>query len=141
MSTDELADSLARSAQLQPAREALAGRTAWVVGGTVRDAHLGRPLDDLDLVVDEDPRGAAMDLARASDGHAFELSEEFGAWRVVAPDRSWQADVTLLRGGSIETDLELRDFGGVYGHNTPLGVSERAGSYPPAGRARSAECA
>jgi putative nucleotidyltransferase with HDIG domain len=51
-----------------------------------------------------------MDLARASDGHAFELSEEFGAWRVVAPDRTWQADVTRLRGGSIEADLALRDF-------------------------------
>jgi poly(A) polymerase len=102
--------SLERSARLALARDALAPRNAWVVGGTIRDALLGRPLDDLDLVVDEDPRGAAMDLARASDGHAFELSEEFGAWRVVAPDRTWQADVTRLRGGSIEADLALRDF-------------------------------
>ena len=51
-----------------------------------------------------------MDLARAVDGHAFELSEEFGAWRVVAADRSWQADLTPLRGGTIEADLALRDF-------------------------------
>jgi poly(A) polymerase len=102
--------SLERSARLALARDALAPRNAWVVGGTIRDALLGRPLEDLDLVVDEDPRGAAMDLARASDGHAFELSEEFGAWRVVAPDRTWQADVTRLRGGSIEADLALRDF-------------------------------
>jgi poly(A) polymerase len=103
-------ESLERSPRLGLARDALAPRRPWVVGGTIRDALLGRPLEDLDLVVQDDPRGAALDLARACDGHAFELSEEFGAWRVVAPDRSWQADVTPLRGVSIETDLALRDF-------------------------------
>jgi putative nucleotidyltransferase with HDIG domain len=40
----------------------------------------------------------------------FALSERFGAWRVIARDRSWQADVTPLRGGAIEADLALRDF-------------------------------
>jgi poly(A) polymerase len=105
-----VAEALERSARGGLARAALAPRSPWVVGGTVRDALLGRPLDELDLVVAEDPRGAAMELARAGDGHAFELSEKFGAWRVVAPDGSWQADVTPLRGDSIEADLALRDF-------------------------------
>ena len=103
-------ESLERSPRLGLARDALAPRRPWVVGGTIRDALLGRPLEDLDLVVEDDPRGAAIELAHACDGHAFELSEEFGAWRVVAPDRSWQADVTPLRGATIETDLALRDF-------------------------------
>jgi poly(A) polymerase len=80
------------------------------VGGTIRDALRGRPIDDVDLVVAEDARGAATDLARVTGGHAFELSEEFGAWRVVVPDRTWQADVTPMRGGTIEADLALRDF-------------------------------
>jgi poly(A) polymerase len=57
-----------------------------------------------------DSREAAKGLARVSAGHAFELSEEFAAWRVVAADRSWQADVTSMRGGSLEADLALRDF-------------------------------
>jgi poly(A) polymerase len=105
-----VAESLERSARLGLAREALGPRSPWVVGGTIRDALLGRPLEDVDLVVAEDPRGAATDLARASGGHAFELSEEFGAWRVVVPDESWQADVTPLRGETIEADLALRDF-------------------------------
>jgi poly(A) polymerase len=105
-----VADALAGSPQLASAREALASRTPWLVGGTVRDALLGRPLVDHDFVVAGDPREAALDLGRASGGHAFELSEEFGAWRVVAPDRSWQADVTAMRGGSIEADLARRDF-------------------------------
>jgi putative nucleotidyltransferase with HDIG domain len=40
----------------------------------------------------------------------FELSEAFGAWRVLAADRSWQADLSPLRGGSLPADLALRDF-------------------------------
>jgi putative nucleotidyltransferase with HDIG domain len=69
-----------------------------------------RPLLDLDLVVAEDARSAARDLAAAVSGHVFSLSDRFGAWRVISPDRSWQADVTPLRDGAIEADLALRDF-------------------------------
>jgi poly(A) polymerase len=102
--------ALERSARLGAARAALGPRTGWVVGGTVRDALLGRPLAELDLVVAEDPGAAARELARASGGHAFELSEKFGAWRVVDRDGALLADITPLRGGSIEADLALRDF-------------------------------
>jgi poly(A) polymerase len=96
--------------QLRLAREALPAEDAWIVGGTVRDALLGRPLEDLDVVVTTGSPRAAKELARVADGHAFELSEEFGAWRVVSRDHSWQADVTAMRGGSIAADLALRDF-------------------------------
>ena len=95
---------------LTAAREALAGQPAWLVGGAVRDRLLDRPTADLDLVLDADVRGAARALARAIRGPAFELSDEFGAWRVLAADRSWQADLSPLRGGSLEADLALRDF-------------------------------
>ena len=44
-------------------------------------------------------------LARAAGGHPFPLSEGFGAWRVVAHDRSWQVDLLPLGGESIEADL------------------------------------
>jgi putative nucleotidyltransferase with HDIG domain len=91
-------------------RAALAGRQAWLVGGAVRDRLLQRPTADLDLVVDGDVGSAARSLARAVRGPAFELSEAFGAWRVMAGDRSWQADLNPLRGGSLEADLALRDF-------------------------------
>jgi poly(A) polymerase len=96
---------------LEVARAALAGRSAWLVGGAVRDRVLGRSLTDLDLVVDGDPEQAARAIARAAGRAAcFALSEDFGAWRVVARDRAWQADVERLRGGSLEADLVLRDF-------------------------------
>ena len=101
------------SAGLQAARAALAEQRAWLVGGAVRDRLLGRacPEPDLDLVVDGDPGAAARAVARAAGGAAcFALSEQFGAWRVVARDRSWQADVQALRGGSLAADLARRDF-------------------------------
>jgi putative nucleotidyltransferase with HDIG domain len=61
-------------------------------------------------VVAGDAREDARLLAGAAGAHVFALSERFGAWRVIARDRSWQADVTPLRGESIEADLSLRDF-------------------------------
>ncbi len=96
---------------LDVVRTALAGTPAWVVGGTVRDELLGRDTADVDIVVDGDPAQAARAVARAGGRAAcFALSEEFGSWRVVARDRSWQVDVEPLRGETIEADLALRDF-------------------------------
>jgi poly(A) polymerase len=91
-------------------REALAGDQAWLVGGAVRDRLLGRHVADVDLVLDGDVRAAARRLARVADGASFPLSEAFGAWRVLAGDRSWRADLTPLRGGTIEADLAERDL-------------------------------
>ncbi len=99
------------SEALDAARRGLAGERAWLVGGAVRDRLLGRPTSDFDVVVDADPARAARAVARAAGGAAsFALSEEFGSWRVVARNRSWQLDVEPLRGGSIEADLAQRDF-------------------------------
>jgi poly(A) polymerase len=92
-------------------RATLAGREAWLVGGTVRDAVLGRATADLDVVVDGDPGETARALARAAGRAAsFALSADFGAWRVVARDGSWQVDLEGMRGDSLHDDLALRDF-------------------------------
>ncbi|HSZ12835.1 MAG TPA: HDIG domain-containing protein [Solirubrobacteraceae bacterium] len=99
------------SAALDAARSALAGTPAWLVGGAVRDELLGRETADVDLALDGDTAQAARAIARAAGRAAsFPLSEEFGSWRVVARDGSWQLDVEPLRGGAIEADLALRDF-------------------------------
>jgi poly(A) polymerase len=92
-------------------RRALQGANGvWIVGGAVRDAALGRSVADLDLAVAADPAAAARAIGKELGEHAFELSAEFGTWRVVARERGWQIDVTALRGGSIEADLGERDF-------------------------------
>jgi putative nucleotidyltransferase with HDIG domain len=101
------------SESLQAVRAALAGRRAWLVGGAVRDRALGHGGEDadVDVVVEGDPAEAARAIALAAPRAAcFALSERFGAWRVVARDRSWQVDVEPIRGETLEQDLALRDF-------------------------------
>jgi poly(A) polymerase len=108
--TTSVASLLERSDVLRLVRETLRSNESWLVGGTVRDLLMGRAIQDVDLVVQEDPEPAARELARVVRGPVFPLSEQFGAWRVLAPDGSWQADVTPLRDGAIEADLAQRDF-------------------------------
>src|SRR5436190_12078764 len=79
----------------------------WLVGGSVRDLLLERPVTDIDLVVEEDPGRIARRLARSLGGSPFPLSERHGAWRVV--DRGHTIDVAACR-GTLEQDLGLRDF-------------------------------
>ena len=86
------------------------GSRAWLVGGAVRDHLLGHATADFDVVVEGDAAAAAKLLGRAAGGHAFELSEAFAAWRVVAHDRSWQVDLLPLLGAEIEADLTKRDL-------------------------------
>ena len=107
----QLAARLADQEPVRIAREALSGEDGvWIVGGAVRDAALERPVTDIDLAVSGDPAAAAKRIANGAGGFAFELSAEFGSWRAAARDRSWQVDVTALRGENIAADLDLRDF-------------------------------
>ncbi len=112
MSAEARFEGLSRAPAVAVAREALAGADehAWIVGGAVRDAIAGREIVDLDLAVAGGAGVAARRIADACGGAVFELSAEFGTWRALAPDRSWHADVSTLRGETIEADLAQRDF-------------------------------
>ena len=81
------------------------GPGAWLVGGSVRDLLLGRPVTDVDLVVEATRRGRPR--AGASAGRRpFPLSERHGAWRVVHEgSRS-----TCRRPGQRPEDMGQRDF-------------------------------
>ena len=93
------------------ARDALSGSSAWVVGGALRDAALGREVIDVDLAVQEGAEeSSARAIAAAAGGFAFSLSERFATWRVSSRESDWQLDLAPLRGGSIEADLGTRDF-------------------------------
>jgi len=107
-----LADSLAGAEEIRMVREALADLPgdAWLVGGVVRDALLGRPLGDVDVVVEGDPQRAARAVARVVEGPAFALAERFGAWRAIDRSRRFSCDVSRLQGDTIEEDLWGRDF-------------------------------
>jgi poly(A) polymerase len=101
-------EELQAEPRVHAVREAIGD--GWIVGGTVRDALLDRPLRDLDLAVPGDPEAAARALGRALGGPAFQLSEQFGAWRVVLREDGFTCDVSPLQGDTIETDLARRDF-------------------------------
>jgi poly(A) polymerase len=88
----------------------LAGIDAWVVGGTVRDELLGRPIRDVDVAVAGDPEPPARAVAAAVRGPVFPLSEAFGAWRVIERSTARVYDFSPLQGETIEEDLGRRDF-------------------------------
>lgn len=110
--------ALAASEPVRVAREAIAEEQAWLVGGAVRDALLGREIADVDLAVAPGKeRELAQRISAAGGGHAFVFSHQWRTWRVVPPGGGWQVDLTPLHGPegggeqvSIEDDLRGRDF-------------------------------
>jgi putative nucleotidyltransferase with HDIG domain len=96
---------------------------AWIVGGALRDELLGRPVRDVDVAVAGDPAQAAREMAASVRGPVFQLSEAFGAWRVIdrKDDTVW--DFSPLQGATIEEDLARRDFT-VNAMARPLGGGE-----------------
>ena len=83
---------------------------SWIVGGAVRDELLGREVTDIDIAVEGDPEQAARALAAERGGPVFQLSEAFGAWRVVDRREGRVYDFAPLQGETIEQDLAKRDF-------------------------------
>ncbi|HEU5194530.1 MAG TPA: HDIG domain-containing protein [Methylomirabilota bacterium] len=104
-----LAQLPSASVALLRAAHAAAPETALVVvGGTVRDALLGRADADVDLAV---PHGALVITERIAawlGATAVVLDAERGAGRVAA--RGVRLDVSDFRAPSLEADLRARDF-------------------------------
>jgi len=96
---------------------------AWIVGGTVRDAVLGRRVSDVDLVVRGDAESAARTVRARAGSAVFPLSEAFGAWRAISRQSDWVCDVSPIHGETIEEDLARRDFS-VNAMAVPLGGGE-----------------
>jgi putative nucleotidyltransferase with HDIG domain len=109
--TEEISARVGSAASVELARKAFSDEAeAWVVGGAVRAAAMGREIEDLDIAIAAGEGAAARSLADELGGHAFPLSEGFGTWRVVDKGHCPVADVTRLRGESIDADLANRDF-------------------------------
>ena len=83
---------------------------SWIVGGALRDELLGREVTDIDIAVEGEPEQAARELAAELRGPVFQLSEAFGAWRVVDRGEGRIYDFAPLQGETIEDDLAKRDF-------------------------------
>jgi poly(A) polymerase len=87
---------------------------AYLVGGLVRDALLGRETADIDIAVVADALKIAPEVADTIGGRCVLLDEENGVARVVLAEetgagRQYNVDISTIA-GSIEDDLARRDF-------------------------------
>lgn len=85
------------------------GVEAYVTGGFLRDALLGRDSHDVDISIAGDPLVLGRELADAHGGHYFPLAEEQHVARVLLPQRNVHIDLMPLR-AEIEADLRQRDY-------------------------------
>ncbi len=93
---------------VQVVRE-VCGLSACVVGGSVRDALLGRRRADIDVVVAGRGRHLAQQLAAALDARPIDLGgERFASYRLVG--KSATVDLWDREEQSLEEDLRRRDF-------------------------------
>ena len=110
---------------------AVRGVSVFVVGGTLRDAMLGRPIVDVDLAVEGDAVSAGREIASEMNGRQVVLDDARDICRVHVPsDEHWQIDLAGASDG-IVAHLLSRDFT-VDAMAVPLAdVSPQGGSPDP----------
>lgn len=82
---------------------------AWLVGGTLRDLLLNRPVVDIDIAVDGDPTPIAQAWSHEVGGRWFWLDPDRMQSRVLLPNQL-SVDFTPLRAPTIAEDQALRDY-------------------------------
>jgi poly(A) polymerase len=109
---DKLSDVLTQCPHFALLRTMCKDSEAYIVGGAVRDALLGRPISDLDLITPLDPTSLAKTFARQINGHWFWLDEERRQSRVVVinNDTPLYYDFAQFRAPDLIGDLLDRDF-------------------------------
>lgn len=88
------------------------GVDSYLVGGSVRDALLGKTTRDVDIVLRGSANYAGDALAESLNGHKIRIDFERDAARVIAGSRDHRViiDLLSLSGDDILTDLRRRDF-------------------------------
>lgn len=82
---------------------------AHLVGGALRDQLLGRPFDDLDLVVPRDAERLARELAAELGARPVRLgADPFATWRLVGDGP--RIDLGVRQGATLAADLVRRDL-------------------------------
>jgi poly(A) polymerase len=84
----------------------------FLVGGALRDVHLGRSGHDLDFAVSRDAIALARRFAKAIRGAFVLLDKESGCARVAKKraDGLWTYDFADFRAKTLKGDLARRDF-------------------------------
>lgn len=97
---------------LEQLRPLLADSDAYLVGGAVRDALLGRPVHDLDFALAGDAIRLARRVADQLGLPFYVLDAERGAGRIVVAEggERMTIDFARFRGPDLAADLAGRDF-------------------------------
>ncbi|MGB9672957.1 MAG: HD domain-containing protein [Anaerolineales bacterium] len=85
----------------------------FLIGGALRDELLKRPVADFDFTLAHSAFYYARKIANRIGGAFFPLDEERQTGRVLWQDQEgkrYKMDFSLLRGASLEEDLQTRDF-------------------------------
>lgn len=103
---------LAQSPILERIRSLLSAETMPVhlVGGTIRDALLGRPIHDIDLIVPVDAISLTFRLANVLGLPAYVLDDKRDVGRIMVPGNGLTIDIARYRDQTLENDLRGRDF-------------------------------
>lgn len=85
---------------------------AYIVGGAVRDAYLGRPVKDLDIATSVSGTRLARQIANMMSGAYYPLDVERDTGRAIleTSDGKLVVDVARFRGDNLLADLRDRDF-------------------------------
>jgi len=96
---------------LDQVRRASGRQRCYLVGGSVRDAFLGRPYTDFDFAVD-DPHRVAAAVRRLLGGVLVQLHEAHRTYRVALRRGGVRCylDFAALAAGGLAADLRARDF-------------------------------
>lgn len=87
-------------------------REIYLIGGSVRDILLKRPLRDIDMALPSDSIDIARKFADKIDGSFFIMNKDEGVARVIKKDkrRIFQFDFAMFKGKDILEGLSNRDF-------------------------------
>ncbi len=89
------------------------GQPLYLVGGSVRGLLLGRPFNDLDFVMPDDPTSLAKAVARRLKAGFFVLDDVRRTTRIVHTDamgKMFPLDFVKFTGNTLVEDLQSRDF-------------------------------
>lgn len=81
----------------------------YLVGGSVRDALIGKNFTDRDIAI-KNAEDFALKVAKTFDGTFIELDPENKIYRIVLQDKINYLDISEIQGGNINEDLARRDF-------------------------------
>jgi poly(A) polymerase len=109
---DHVHDALLRLPQVKKLASLCKNREAFIVGGAVRDALLGLPINDVDIIFPDDPTELAKNFARQMSGSWFWLDKDRRQSRVVfnTDVNSPDFDFAPFRAPTLGQDLLDRDF-------------------------------